>query len=109
MEAKSQKERAAKNQQVKIQVKLRETLMDLQEKWEHNGWGPLDHQLVMMAARYWENNIDDFCIQCVGGSVVVFGGLNRVKWTLKHGFSIERGYCSQTFREHWDKLAGVST
>lgn len=46
---------------------------------------------------------DDFCLQLANWDVLVFGGTNRLKWTPKHGFYPDRGYCSQKFLDSFDK------
>ena len=56
--------------------------------------------VVIAASEYWEraNCLGDFCIQHVGaGESIVFGGSNRVVWTIRSGFIIDRSYCSSSF------------
>ena len=40
---------------------------------------------------------DDFCLQNVGGAVVVFGGVNRVLWTPIRGFTLDSSFCTREF------------
>ena len=49
---------------------------------------------------------DDFCVQLVLDHVVVFGGMNRVIWTPRRGFSLDPSYCTPSFIEafsEWEK------
>lgn len=50
---------------------------------------------------------DDFCVQSVG-SVCVFGGSNRLVYSVVSGFAPALSYCSQQFAEafnqHYGKL-----
>ena len=49
--------------------------------------------IVIEKARYIFEKLgceDDFCIQYVGGSSVVFGGVNRLLWTPRFGFKDDR-------------------
>ena len=48
--------------------------------------------IVIEKARYIFEKLgceDDFCIQYVGGSSVVFGGVNRLLWTPRFGFKLD--------------------
>ena len=47
----------------------------------------------------------DFCVQHVG-QCVVFGGSNRLIFSVKTGFRPDRSYCSARFLENWDKKYG---
>jgi hypothetical protein len=44
----------------------------------------------------------DFCIQVMDEDHIIFGGLNRVKWTAKTGFVALRRSCTTRFLENWD-------
>ena len=57
--------------------------------------------IIEDAYEYWEraNNVDDFCIQSLGLGVIVFGGFNRVQWSVKNGFRIDKNYCTSNFLE----------
>lgn len=46
----------------------------------------------------------DFCIQSVGFEAVVFGGSNRVIWTLTQGFRPDKRYCSQSFIDKFNLI-----
>lgn len=48
---------------------------------------------------------DDFCIQSVGSAAAVFGGTNRLIFTIK-GFHIDESYCNHEFRRLFYKLKG---
>ena len=45
---------------------------------------------------------DDFCVQCVSGTTAVFGGTNRVKWSMRGGYRIDPSYCSDEFVLAWN-------
>lgn len=40
---------------------------------------------------------EDFCIQVVGGTFTVFGGVNRVLYRPEKGFTPDLGYCTDRF------------
>lgn len=43
---------------------------------------------------------DDFCVQHYGDSdTIVFGGTNRIVWSVRHGFRAEPSYCTERFLE----------
>jgi len=41
----------------------------------------------------------DFCVQLVAGDCIVFGAVNRVVWTVKRGFRIDKSYCTERFQQ----------
>lgn len=45
---------------------------------------------------------EDFGIQAIGPTTVVFGGVNRVIWGPKNGFVADRSYCTKRFLKHFD-------
>lgn len=47
---------------------------------------------------------EDFCIQYMGFTSIVFGGVNRVVWSIKNGLQIDKPYCSEKFIKHWEKV-----
>lgn len=47
--------------------------------------------------------VDDFCVQSVGMSDVVFGGTNRVIWSVRTGFRMDRSYCTSKFIAAWHR------
>lgn len=54
------------------------------------------------AIAFWDraNNVgSDFCVQHIGLGSIVFGGLNRVIWSVKSGFRVDSPYCSPQFLE----------
>jgi hypothetical protein len=46
---------------------------------------------------------EDFCVQTVGWSCIVFGGRNRLQWSAQFGFHPLRDYCTESFLDAWDK------
>lgn len=46
---------------------------------------------------------DDFCVQHYGWTAIVFGGTNRVQWSVRNGFRVDRSYCTARFLEAFDK------
>jgi hypothetical protein len=56
--------------------------------------------IVAAAADFWEraDNLDDFCIQSTDFcEQIVFGGTNRMVWSIRRGFFIDESYCSDKF------------
>ena len=58
--------------------------------------------LVEEAAEFFSLSMgvaEDFCVQTgnLDMGVVVFGGMNRLKWSLKYGFLCLEGHCSPAF------------
>lgn len=51
---------------------------------------------------------EDFCLQCVG-SVVVFGGRNRLLWSPNHGFRCDSDYCTKNFIANMQMVHGIGT
>ncbi len=49
----------------------------------------------------------DFCIQAVGAISVVFGGTNRLLWTVKGGFRPDEPYCTPRFLAAYRKAYGT--
>lgn len=47
---------------------------------------------------------EDFCVQATGSESVVFGGTNRLMWSVRRGFYPDRPYCTPTFLKRWDLL-----
>ena len=64
----------------------------------------LPELLLEAAAELWEECPNDFGIQLINDICIVFGGTNRVIWTFKYGFRIDRPYCTAQFIDHYDKL-----
>jgi hypothetical protein len=50
--------------------------------------------------------LSDFCVQNVGPSSVVFGGVNRVIWTPLRGFRRNHVDCTERFATTFDSLYG---
>lgn len=48
--------------------------------------------------------IDDFCLNRTSISVAIFGESNRLTWTARTGWDIDRSRCSQTFSTIWDRI-----
>ena len=56
--------------------------------------------IVMDAAlAYFEKSgcKEDFCIQSIGSETVVFGGFNRLIWSVRNGFKPDPSYCTERF------------
>ena len=71
-------------------------------QWAHNHYDFWDHirsSIVYNAMQYWVRggDINDFCIQHVFEGGIIFGGTNRVKWTIEDGFTIDESYCTSKF------------
>jgi hypothetical protein len=49
----------------------------------------------------------DFCIQVVGGNCVVFGGTNRILWSVRYGFRLDVAYCNDTTVLKWGRMNGT--
>jgi len=56
------------------------------------------------AAVYFDDCLDDFCVQHVGTATIIFGGGNRLLWTAKAGFYPDKGYCSPEFLARFEKI-----
>ena len=62
-------------------------------------------EVVRWAACYWHGvSDDDFCIQSVGETTIVFGGTNRLVWSPSAGYRPDRSYCTQSFLHRWEQL-----
>lgn len=48
----------------------------------------------------------DFCVQSVGYNCVVFGGTNRIIWSVRYGFRLDVPYCSETTIRKWGEMNG---
>jgi hypothetical protein len=65
--------------------------------------------VAAMAAEFFDYSrsaIEDFCYQAgsLENGVVIFGGTNRLIWSLKHGFRLDESYCTQQFKDHFAYL-----
>ena len=60
--------------------------------------------VVDQAGRFFEECPEDFGIQYISGTSVVFGGTNRLIWKADLGFFPDRQYCSKKFLEHYAKI-----
>ena len=49
---------------------------------------------------------NDFCIQDVGINVI-FGGTNRLIWSPKQGFILDKLYCTQQFIQKYESHFAV--
>jgi len=47
---------------------------------------------------------DDFCIQHISGTIVVFGGTNRLIFDPITGFRADREYCTKRFLDTFNSL-----
>ena len=62
--------------------------------------------IVEAAAEYFAGCPEDFCIQHVATTHIVFGGTNRLIWNPKHGFSCDESYCRPEFIALCEALRG---
>jgi len=61
--------------------------------------------IVYMAAQeYFENCLDDFCLQHPGDECIIFGGTNRLIWRAKTGFKADASYCTPEFLAHFEEV-----
>lgn len=50
---------------------------------------------------------DDFCVQYdLGDDIIVFGGVNRVQWSVKQGFRADRKACTAKFLQSFVESFG---
>lgn len=49
----------------------------------------------------------DFCIQNVGFETIVFGGVNRLVWHVKHGWLISESDCTDRFISVYRRRFGM--
>lgn len=69
----------------------------------------LMYDLIVQARQIFfeADSLEDFCIQSITSSHgFVFGGLNRLLWSIDHGFRPDKGYCSRQFLAAWEKNHG---
>lgn len=60
--------------------------------------------VIDQAGQFFEECPEDFGIQYISGTGVVFGGTNRLIWKADLGFFPDKQYCSKKFLEHYDKI-----
>jgi hypothetical protein len=48
----------------------------------------------------------DFCVQSIGYNCVVFGGTNRIIWSVRYGFRLDAPYCSDHVVRRWGAMNG---
>lgn len=61
--------------------------------------------LAEIAKKFWAICPYDFCVQYDNFPIsIVYGGTNRVVWSPKHGFWVDKPYCSDRFIEHFEKV-----
>lgn len=41
--------------------------------------------------------MEDFCVQHISLTLVIFGGVNRLLWSVKYGWVLDKSYCSPKF------------
>lgn len=60
--------------------------------------------IVGQAAKYFAHCPDDFCIQHASWyeGHAVFGGTNRLLWSMHHGFRPDPTYCSPKFKAQFE-------
>jgi len=49
---------------------------------------------------------EDFCIQDVGETYIIFGGTNRLIWTCR-GFTIDKHLCTPNFIDSFENLVTI--
>ena len=87
--------------------KLEQSINAATKHFEGGAWEDVVYAIVDAAAMFFtysEWAIGDFCVQSVSSSVIVFGGLNRLTWSVKHGFQIDRSFCSTEFSGNYVKV-----
>ena len=58
-----------------------------------------------LAANYWKESPEDFCLQTIGDNgVLVFGSVNRVQWTPGNGFICFQDSCTPDFIDHFKEI-----
>ncbi len=69
----------------------------------------LVHLVIELAAEIWDADglREDFCVQHVSYPVVVFGGVNRVRWSPKYGFYIDNSCCTDKFKARFRNIVGT--
>jgi hypothetical protein len=73
----------------------------------------LMHTVVRMAARFFAYCPEDFGINSFEGGHAVFGGTNRLLWSVFNGFWPDPPYCSRRFlaqfEEEWVTIGALDT
>lgn len=66
----------------------------------------LIHHIDYQASRFFENCPYDYCVQSIGamGDIIVFGGHNRVQWSVERGFQLWLSSCTPDFIAHAKKI-----
>ena len=67
--------------------------------------------IVLAASEFFDysrGGVDDFCIQRAVSypSVIIFGGVNRLQWSVKRGFRFSRSHCTKRFIERFVDIMG---
>ena len=57
--------------------------------------------VIHQAFYFFEECPEDFGIQHESYPVIIFGGTNRVVWSVRFGFRIDESYCTSRFIEHF--------
>jgi len=60
--------------------------------------------LMLYAKEFFEECPDDFGVQLIETDRAVFGGTNRITWSMRHGFRCDESYCTERFITHFNKL-----
>ena len=47
---------------------------------------------------------DDFCVQHITNSVIIFGGWNRVIWSPLNGYRVDSSSCREEFIEKFNNV-----
>ena len=72
-------------------------------------WDSLPGWVVELAAEIWDDGPglrEDFCLQHESFPTLVFGGVNRVVWTPRHGFRISESHCTERFKKRFAEWMG---
>lgn len=59
--------------------------------------------IISRAAEFFAHCPDDFCVQHADWAEghAVFGGTNRLLWSVRHGFRPDPSYCTEKFKEQF--------
>ncbi len=60
--------------------------------------------IAIGASEYFENCVDDFCLQFWQGESIIFGGTNRLWWSARRGYTPELEHCTQDFLTHYEAV-----
>lgn len=89
-----------------IRMSVSTTQIDRVARYIWKGGAGLEFffDLVLEAAKFFEDCPEDFCLQNAQGGDLVFGGTNRLLWSINRGFRPDRSYCTERFLKRADVL-----